>query len=203
MKKVHEKKFMKTKQLWDPAHVEAQEHHYKSTFDYEMYGDVHQVANFCEIEYNKDLKKNKTPCLAKSRYLRMARFQVVLSITVQAILLLFLTGEVFKKELKPSGRFMTLRLVLVCFMFFLAQAESQSILKTKFLVQAQKIGSFGRFANILRQIMAYITLGTALWQVFSGDPSDPEVNVVSEIMNFAALLIVIEIDDFLMASPGQ
>jgi hypothetical protein len=54
--------------------------------------------------------------------------------------------------------------------------------------------------------MAYMTLGTALWQVFSGDPDgegDDEINVVSEIMNFAALLIVIEIDDFLMASPGQ
>jgi hypothetical protein len=63
-----------------------------------------------------------------------------------------------------------------------------------------------RFTNIMRQIMAYMTLGTALWQVFSGDPDgegDDEINVVSEIMNFAALLIVIEIDDFLMASPGQ
>ena len=51
-----------------------------------------------------------------------------------------------------------------------------------------------------------MTLGTALWQVFSGDPDgtgDDEINVVSEIMNFAALLIVIEIDDFLMGSPGQ
>lgn len=49
--------------------------------------------------------------------------------------------------------------------------------------------------------MAYMTLGTALWQVFSGKTD--ETDVVAEIMNFAALLIVIEIDDFLMASPGQ
>jgi hypothetical protein len=40
-----------------------------------------------------------------------------------------------------------------------------------------------------------------MWQIFSTDVS--ETSVVSEIMDFAALLIVIELDDFLMCYPGQ
>lgn len=101
--------------------------------------------------------------MAKKRYLTMARFQVIISLSVQAILLWYLTKEVFAKELKPSGKFITLRLVLVAFMFFLAQAESQSIQKTRFLVNAGKVGKFMRVTNVLRQSMAYMTLGTALW----------------------------------------
>lgn len=66
---------------------------------------------------------------------------------------------------------------------------------------AKKVGSFMRYGNLLREALSYCLLGTALWQIFSIDPENTEV--VDEIMNFAALLIVIELDDFLMASPTQ
>jgi hypothetical protein len=49
--------------------------------------------------------------------------------------------------------------------------------------------------------MATATFAIAMWQVFATDISD--TSVVSEIMDFAALLIVIELDDFLMCYPGQ
>jgi hypothetical protein len=163
--------------------------------------DVHQVANYCEIEYFKDFNDKKIKCDAKWRFMWKARVNVLVSLAVQFILLWYLIPEVFSQELTPSGRFISLRLVLVWFMFYLSQAEQMSIQKTKFLVQAECVGDFMRFTNFLRQVMAYMTLGTALWQVFSGKTE--ETSAVDEIMNFAALLIVLEIDDFLMSSPSQ
>ena len=39
-----------------------------------------------------------------------------------------------------------------------------------------------------------------MWQLFSASENDTDV--VQEIMDFAALLIVISLDEFLMATPG-
>jgi hypothetical protein len=98
-------------------------------------------------------------------------------------------------------------------MVYLFDAEATSIRKTRQLANAGKVGCVLKYCNLLREILALLTMGTALWQIFSANPypdpskeqgEDEELpTVVDEIMNFAALLIVIELDDFLMASPGE
>lgn len=58
-----------------------------------------------------------------------------------------------------------------------------------------------KLANFVRYLLANVTFGIAMWQVFS-TPND-DATVVGEIMDFAALLIVIELDDYLMSTPSQ
>lgn len=124
-----------------------------------------------------------------------------MALIMQIVMIWNLGKEVFEKEITPSGSFMTLRFVLVVFLAYLFDAEQSSIRKTKLFVLAKKVGAFMQLTNILREGLSYCLLGTALWQIFSINPDEAEV--VDEIMNFAALLIVIELDDFLMASPNQ
>ena len=54
------KKFKKTRQRWEIDHVQAQDQHFKATINYDLYGDVHQVANYCEIMWKQD-----KDCVAK------------------------------------------------------------------------------------------------------------------------------------------
>lgn len=84
---------------------------------------------------------------------------------------------------------MPLRLVLLAFMIFLFSSEETSITKTRYLIHSKKIGKFLRFANYMRSILSNVTFGAAMWQVFSSAEGDTDV--VQEIMDFAALLIVI------------
>lgn len=56
-----------------------------------------------------------------------------------------------------------------------------------------------KFANFLRYLLANITFGIAMWQVFS--VAEEDQTVVDEIMDFSALLIVIELDNFLVMTP--
>jgi len=82
----------------------------------------------------------------------------------------------------------------------------QALEKQSYSLTPKKVSWFTKYMNILREALAYATIGTAMWQVFSANPyetnEDEATSVVDEIMNFAALLIVIELDDFLMAGPG-
>ena len=164
--------------------------------------DIHQYANYCQIMYKEDPTD-----VGRKKFYIDSMTKVVLSLMMQIILLYYLGFEVFQKELTPSGKFMTLRIILVMFMVYLFDAEATSIGKTKLFVNSKKVSGFTKYMNILRETLAYATIGTAMWQVFSANPyetnEDDATSVVDEIMNFAALLIVIELDDFLMAGPGQ
>ena len=137
----------------------------------------------------------------KKRYSGQAKIQVAISILMQMVLLTNLCIEVFQKKLEPSEAFLPLRLVLMAFMIFLFSSEETSITKTRYLIHCNKIGKFLRFANYMRTLLSNITFGAAMWQVFSASENDTDV--VQEIMDFAALLIVISLDEFLMATPGQ
>lgn len=79
------------------------------------------------------------------------------------IMMKYMVPEVFAKEIKPSGSFMTLRFVLVVFLSYLFDYEQSSIRKTKLFVMAKKVGSFMKFTNLLREALSYCVLGTALW----------------------------------------
>ena len=186
-----------------------------------MYEDVHQVANFTEIELNKEIiqqkmkeklarQQGKDPdklnnfggqIRLKKRYSGQAKIQVAISILMQIVLLTNLCIEVFKKKIEPSGTYLPLRLVLMIFMVFLFSSEETSITKTRYLIHCGKIGKFLRFTNYMRTLLSNITFGAAMWQVFSA--AEDDTSVVQEIMDFAALLIVIQLDEFLMATPGQ
>ena len=71
--------------------------------------------------------------------------------------------EVFEKEIKPSGKFMTLRFVLVVLLAYMFDTEQSSIRKTKLFVLAGKVKGALKFTNILREALSYCLLGTALW----------------------------------------
>ena len=120
---------------------------------------------------------------------------------MRIVLLTNLCIEVFQKKIEPSEAFLPLRLVLMVFMIFLFSSEDTSITKTRYLIHCEKIGKFLRFTNYMRTLLSNITFGAAMWQVFSASENDTDV--VQEIMDFAALLIVISLDEFLMATPGQ
>lgn len=49
--------------------------------------------------------------------------------------------------------------------------------------------------------MADVCFGVVIWQIFSTDPE--ESTVVGEIMDFSALLVLIQLDDFLMNTATQ
>lgn len=171
----------------------------EASLNYAMYEDVHQVANFTEIELNKEIeaqnKKNpNSPSQGgsirlKKRYSGQAKIQVAISILMQIVLLTNLCIEVFQKKIEPSEAFLPLRLVLMVFMIFLFSSEDTSITKTRYLIHCNKIGKFLRFTNYMRTLLSNITFGAAMWQVFSASENDTDV--VQEIMDFAALLIVI------------
>jgi hypothetical protein len=41
--------FKKNKHIWDSSDVTAQRDHFQLEYNYDLYEDVHQMANFCEI----------------------------------------------------------------------------------------------------------------------------------------------------------
>jgi hypothetical protein len=117
------------------------------------------------------------------------------------VLLYNLATEVLVKKIEPSGRFLFLRLVLMSFMIYIFNSEQTSITKTRYFIMVDKLHWDLKLANFLRYLLANLTFGIAMWQVFS--TPDGEADVVGEIMDFAALLIVIELDDYLMSTPSQ
>ena len=126
---------------------------------------------------------------------------VFVAISMQMVLIYNLAYEVLKKKLEPSGRLLFLRLVLMSFMIYIFNTEQTSITKTRYLIMAKRVHWDLRLANFMRYLLANMTFGIAMWQVFS--TPDGEADVVGEIMDFAALLIVIELDDYLISTPGQ
>jgi len=58
---------------------------------------------------------------------------------------------------------MLLRFVLVIFMIYLFDAEKTSINKTKLVASAGHVGGVLKNCNILREALAYLTIGIAMW----------------------------------------
>ena len=126
---------------------------------------------------------------------------VFLAITMQSVLLYNLATEVLVKKIQPSNDYLFLRLVLMSFMIYIFNSEQTSITKTRYFILVEKLHWDLKMANFFRYLLANLTFGIAMWQVFS-TPND-DATVVGEIMDFAALLIVIELDDYLMSTPSM
>jgi len=189
---------------WTKKRVKSCQDYMMAKLSYDMYEDIHQVANYCQIKYDQNEKKAAGEGQSKEllkKFMNRAKLMVFVAITMQIVLLYNLATEVLVKKIEPSGRFLFLRLVLMSFMIYIFNSEQTSITKTRYFIMVDKLHWDLKLANFMRYLLANLTFGIAMWQVFS--TPDGEADVVGEIMDFAALLIVIELDDYLMSTPSQ
>ena len=117
----------------------------ESMYRYEMFEDVHQVANYLELKK----KANPNDRLTKE-YAFMSKRIVLMSLIIQLVLVINLAYEVFQKIVTPSGQILFLRMVLIVFMIFLFNSEQTSIEKTNQLIVLNKVGWFITIANFFR-----------------------------------------------------
>jgi len=116
-----------------------------SHYRYEMFEDVHQVANYLELKV-KEEPNNKLI----ADYAFMSLRVVLISIVIQMILVSNLAWEVFQKDIQPSNEFFPLRMVLLVFMIFLFNSEQTSIEKSNQLSVLGRTGYKLAFTNFLR-----------------------------------------------------
>ena len=76
----------------------------ESKLSYDMYEDIHQVANYCQIKYDENKKldadhKDKASEELLSKFMSRAKMMVFLAITMQMVLIYNLATEVLVKKI--------------------------------------------------------------------------------------------------------